>query len=94
MAHGDNHFDEMIPRGEKIIGLVEQAVTQTGTDEHTHKDIKEERLKLFFTNLLFLVEAMHEQITEQKPHEPTHGIPPDAEATDVENHFAGVPNDV
>ena len=83
----EEHLHDVLARGEEIVGLIEETVAETGTDEHTDEDVHEERVELLIGDLLILVELRHEQCTKEQAYEPAHGIPPHTEGADVENDF-------
>jgi len=57
----EEHLHDVLARGEEIVGLIEEAVAETGTDEHTDEDVHEERVELLVGDLLILVELRHEE---------------------------------
>ncbi len=59
VMHRYEHLDDVIPLGEEIFRLVEDAMSQTGTHQDTDEEVEEERFKLILAQLLLLVEAVH-----------------------------------
>jgi hypothetical protein len=84
----------MVPRREEIVGLIEQAMAQPGTEEYGDEDIDEQRLHLLTGYFLLLKQPLHEQVAQQKPYQPAGGIPSHTEAADAEHDLVGVPKNV
>ena len=50
--HRDEHLDYVIPLGEEVFRLVEDAVSQSGTRQDADEEVDEERFKLILAQLL------------------------------------------
>jgi hypothetical protein len=94
VVHRDNHLDGVVPRCEEIVGLIEQAVAQSGTDEDAEKTVDEERVEILVFNLLFLVQPLHDDVSEHQSDEPAQRIPAHSERTQPECEQVRVPDNV
>ena len=52
---GQDHLHDMAERTEVVVGLVEEAMPQTGTRQDTHKTVEEEGVEQFVLDLLLFV---------------------------------------
>lgn len=71
-TYGQEHLDEMLAAGKVILGLIEDTVTQTGTDKNTQEAVKEQGLKSLLFDAAVLVESFDYKISGHKtdhPHE-------------------------
>ena len=69
------HLYEMLARGKEIVGLIENAMPQTRTNQYTYETIDEQRVEKFVLDALLLVKALNNKICQQKSYEPTQRIP-------------------
>ena len=79
---------------EKIARLIEQAMTQTGTDENAQKTVDEERVEELVLDFLLFVKFFNYQISQQQSYQPTERVPTDGDKTQTKGHLAGIPNDI
>lgn len=86
-----NHFQHVGGAAEEVIGLVEQAVAQSGTNQDAKEAVEHERVELLVTNALFLVEPVLQQIDTKQADGPAQGVPAHSERPDVERKDVGVP---
>ena len=85
--NGQEHLHDVLAGSKEIVGLVEQAMSQTGSDEDAEETVNEQRVEnvLFFLLAIFLngaysypllVEQMaHDEVGEGQPDEPAERIP-------------------
>lgn len=88
------HLDEVIPSAEKILWLIEETMSQACSYQYADEDIEEQRLKLLRSYLLFLVEALHQQIAKYQADEPASGVVADCQWTQMRQYWVWVPYDI
>ena len=72
---GQQHLDKALERRQKVVGLVEDAVAESGADENAEEAIEEERVEQLVLNLLLLVEPFHDEVGDGQADEPAQGVP-------------------
>lgn len=87
---GEHHLDGV---RQEVGRLIEQAMTQTRTDQDAHKAIDEQGLKLLGRDLLTLIEFQHHHVGQCQPDTPTDAVPPHAERAQRKDHLRRIPND-
>ena len=87
----NEHFNKMIPRTKEIGGIVEDAMPQSSPYEHSKEDVQEEWIELLVRDALLPVESVHEQRSKQKTHNPTSGIPPERNESEVSDDGIWIP---
>ena len=93
LVEGDEHLNESLATRQVVVGFVEDAMTQSGSHEHTHETIEEEGFKLLVLNLLVFVETLHNQICQQQAEAPQQGVPTDTVRTYCKHLNGGLPID-
>ena len=93
LVHWHEHLNEMGTRREEIVGLIEQAVAQTGTHQNANEAIDEQRIEQFVLDFLVFIQPFHHEIAAHEAYEPAHAIPSQRDRTQVAHHFGGVPVD-
>ena len=94
VVYRDDHLDETVPAREEVLGLVEEAVTQSSADQDAQKAVNEKRLEVGIFYFLFFIQPLHDEVGQQQADEPAGGIPPNGERTDAEDLEIGIPKDV
>ena len=72
--HRDEHLYHVIPLGEEIFRLIEDAMSQTTTYQYTEEDVEKQWGELLIRKPLLLVELAHEQIAQQQTNHPAGGV--------------------
>ena len=67
---GQEHFYPSFARGQEVVRLVEDAMSQSGTHQNAHEAIDEQGVKEFVLDLLLLIETSHDQIGQSQSYEP------------------------
>ena len=79
---GQEHLHDMLARGKEIVGLIEQAMPQTGTNQDAQEAIDEQRIEdiLHFLlavllngalgNALLIEQMAHDEVGERQSDEP------------------------
>ena len=93
-ADGQKHLDDMLSAAEKIVGLIEETVTQARADDDAEEAIDEKRIEVLVSELLVLIEPAHHEVGTHKPDDPPQGIPVYAIGADVESHCVGIPDNI
>ena len=89
--HGENHFPEVV---QVVVGLVEQAVAQAGTDEDTEEAVEEQRFELVVADAPVAVFFLHDEVGKSQADDPQQAIVTDGDTEEVEQFGIGVPVDV
>ena len=89
--HGKDHFPEVV---QVVVGLVEQAVAQAGTDEDTEEAVEEQRFELVVADAPVAVFFLHDEVGKSQADDPQQAIVTDGDAEEVEQLGIGVPVDV
>ena len=61
------HLYHMSETAEEIVGLIEQAVSQTCSDEYAQKTVDEQRVEKFILDFLLFVKFFYNKIGEKAP---------------------------
>ena len=61
---------------------------------YAEEAIEKQRIEVFVLHLLFLVQALYDEVGKGKANEPAHGIPAYSEAANTKHHFGWIPEDV
>jgi len=106
MVDRDEHLDDVVPRREEIVGLIEQAVAQSGADEDAQEAVDEERVEdvhfgllavyhpHLLVYLLFQEEVPHDEVSQSQADEPAGGVPTYAETAYLKDVEVRIPNDI
>ena len=54
-VNGQEHLDESLAAGQEVVGLVEDAMTQTGSKQDAQKAVDKQRVEQLVLDLLLLV---------------------------------------
>ena len=90
----EEHLDDVLAGGEEIIGLIEETMAQTGTHNHTEKEVEKERIEQFVLEFLVFVQPFHDVVGQTEADEPAQTVPAHAIRPDVKCHQVGIPEDV
>ena len=90
---GQEHLDDVVPGTQKIVGLVEEAVTQTCPDDDAKEAVDEEGVEIFVLHMLILIEPLHHEVGQKEPYKPAQRIPAHAEVAEMEGYGVRVPDD-
>ena len=90
LTRGQDHLERVC---QKISRLIEQAMSEAGTDEYAKETIEKEWVELFLRQLLVAIEPHNDVVCQSKPDDPHKRIPAHAEVSDVESHYRRIPND-
>ena len=93
VVEGDEHFEEMGAVGQVVAGLIEEAVAESGADEHADEAVEEEGLELLVFYFLQTVEALDDEVGGEEAEAPEQAVPADAEGADGEGFDGGLPVD-
>ena len=88
------HLYDALPRGEEVIGLIEDTMSQTGTYQDAHEAIDEQGFKFLVGDALLLIQPAHHQIGQCQSDEPHQRVPADAERADAEGFKRRVPENI
>ena len=69
-TYGKQHLNEMLAAGKVILGLVEDAVTQTGAYEYAQEAVEEQRLECLFLDTAVLIEFLDNKICGHQTYHP------------------------
>ena len=61
-----NHLNEMTERGEIIVGLIEQAMSESRSYQYSEEAIEEKRFKEFGLDALLLVQTLDYQVSSKQ----------------------------
>ena len=86
-AYGEPHLDEAGEVVEVVLGLVEDAVAQTGTEQDAEEAVEEEGLEELGLYLLILVELLHYEIAACQAQHPKQGV--EAQGTNANGGIPG-----
>ena len=102
---GNEHFEEMCTRRKIVIGLVEEAMSESGSYQYAQKAIDKERVEhVFFLlfpihhhrphgDVLMVEQPTYHEIGTDKSDEPAYRIPANAPVSYLKEIDVGVPND-
>jgi len=91
---GQQHLHEALERRQEVVGLVEDAVAQSGTDEDAEEAVEEQRVEQLVLDFLLLVEFPYHEIGNNQTEEPAQGVPAEGVRADAECFYRRVPDDV
>lgn len=87
------HLDETVGATQIVVWFIEEAMSESCTDEDADEAVEEERVELLVRYLLALVEPSDDEVGEDEPHCPHQRVPLDAERTDGNGIEVGLPVD-
>ena len=90
LLHGQHHLHGM---AQEVLGLVEQAVAQAGTDEYAEEAVEDQGVELLLGDALLAEQPVLQQIHREEADGPAQRVPTHAERADVEQEDVGVPVD-
>ena len=93
-VYGQQHLYEAAHGGEVVLGLVEDAVPQSGTDEDAEEAVDEQGIELLVRNLLILEQFPNYDVGQCQSDEPAQRVPAEGERAEVECVQRRVPGDV
>ena len=73
-AYGEPHLKEAGEVVEVVLGLIEDAVTQAGTEQDAEEAVEEEGLEELGLYLLVLIELLHYEIAACQAQHPKQGV--------------------
>jgi len=91
---GQQHLEEPLERGEIIVGLVEETMPQTGTDQDAEEAVEQEGVEELVLDLLLLVQTAHDEVGDDYTDEPAQGVPAEGHGANGEGLNVWVPEDV
>ena len=91
VVEGDEHFEEMGAVGQVVAGLIEEAMAESGANEHADEAVEEEGLELLVFYFLQTVEALDDEVGGEEAEAPEQAVPADAEGADGEGFDGGLP---
>ena len=81
----------MFSRGEEIVRLIEEAMSESCSDEYSHEAIYEQGLKEFALYLLLFIQLPYDKVCRQQSYQPAQRIPAHGETAYMESLNAWVP---
>jgi hypothetical protein len=91
LTDGQQHLNEMVPTGEKIAWLVEDAMSQACSYKDAYEAVQKERLKLLVGQLLLSVQVLDNKVCQQQSYQPAGGIPAYGKRTKIEYYCIRIP---
>ena len=74
-ADGQYHLYHTLKRRQEIIGLIEEAMAQTGSYQDACKAIEKQGFKEFCLQALLPIQFLDQQIGQEQPYKPQQAIP-------------------
>ena len=72
---GQQHLDEALERREEVVGLVEDAMAQTGADKDAEEAVDEQRVEQLVLDFLLLVQPLDNEVSQCQADEPAQRVP-------------------
>ena len=74
-VYGQQHLDEALERREEVVGLVEDAMAQTGADKDAEEAVDEQRVEQLVLDFLLFVQPFDNEVSQCQADEPAQRVP-------------------
>jgi hypothetical protein len=91
---GEDHLNDMVPGGEEVIWLIEQAVPQAAAYKDTYEAVDEQWVKILVLDLLLFIQPFDDKEGKDQPDQPAYRIPADTKMPHVECNDIWIPDDI
>ena len=83
--NGQQHLHKALERCQEVVGLVEDAMPQTGAHKDADEAVDEQGVEQLVLYLLFFIQAFHHKVGQQQSDEPAQGVPAEGHRPDGES---------
>ena len=89
--HGQEHLYEVLPGGQKIARLVEQAMAKPCPGQDAYETVQEEGLEVLRLDPLVAIEPLDDKVGQRQASKPAQPIPAHVERAHVQGRGRRVP---